>query len=80
VALRPGYRQEYEDVFAMWVGLRAGVPTVNGYSGRDPDGWTLLAPDDADAALREWLTGKFRGRVRVIDRADPTRWRELVIE
>ncbi|HEX4606982.1 MAG TPA: hypothetical protein VH092_02130 [Urbifossiella sp.] len=80
VVPRPDYRQEYEDVFAMWVGLRAGVPVVNGYSGRHPDGYPLLAPADPDAAVRAWLTGRFRGRVVVINRADPARRREVVVE
>jgi hypothetical protein len=77
---RPGYDQEFEDVFAMWVGLRANVPVVNGYSGRIPDGYPLVEPADPDAALRAWLTGRFHGRVTVLDRADPTSRREIRID
>ncbi len=78
------HRQEYEDVFAMWVGLRAGVPVVNGYSGRTPDGYPLVEPTDPDAAVRAWLTGKFRGRVVIVERthpgAPPGPRREILIE
>ncbi|QDU18553.1 hypothetical protein [Urbifossiella limnaea] len=83
VVPRPGFSQEYEEVFAMWVGLRANVPVVNGYSGRHPAGFPLeyaAEVTDPDATVRDWLTGRFRGRVVVIDRADPGRRRELVIE
>jgi hypothetical protein len=27
---------------AMWVQLRTGVPTVNGYSGNQPPGWPFV--------------------------------------
>jgi hypothetical protein len=36
------YWKEHLD--AMWAGLGAGVPTVNGYSGGFPAGWIPLAP------------------------------------
>jgi hypothetical protein len=77
---RPWPSQEYEDVFAMWVGLRANVPVVNGYSGRHPHDYPLLAPRNPDAALRKWLTGKYRGRVVVVERGGPGCRREVVIE
>jgi hypothetical protein len=41
----PDYRRgrEYErHLLAMWAGLVAGVPVVNGYSGQAPPGWDLL--------------------------------------
>jgi hypothetical protein len=83
VVPRPDYRQEFEEVFTMWAGLRANVPVVNGYSGREPSGYPLGVFSDVpdpDAAVRAWLTGRFRGRVVVIDGADPTARRELLIE
>jgi len=79
----PKLQREFEEVFAMWVGLRANVPVVNGYSGRAPLDFPLVisaAVGDHNAAVRQWLTGKVRGRVVVIDREDPRRRRELVFE
>jgi hypothetical protein len=41
----PDYRRgrEYErHLLAMWAGMSAGVPVVNGYSGQVPPGWDLL--------------------------------------
>ena len=70
----------YSDVIGMWAGLRANVPVVNGYSGRYPHGYTLIYPPDPDAAVRAWLAGKFRGRVAVVDPAEPERVRWVRIE
>jgi hypothetical protein len=63
----------------MWVGLRANVPVLNGYSGRWPDGFPT---DDvlSDERIREWLKGKFRGTVRVIDPEASGRHRTVVVE
>jgi hypothetical protein len=69
-----GRFQLYGDVIGMWAGLRANVPVVNGYSGRYPDGYELYRPD-VDTALREWLAGRFRGRVAVVDPHPPGRVR-----
>lgn len=80
VVPRPGAGVEAEEVFAMWAGLRANVPVANGYSGRTPDDYPLAEAADPDAAVRAWLAGKVRGRVVILDRADPTRRREVVIE
>jgi hypothetical protein len=68
------------EVLAMWAGLRANVPVVNGYSGRTPKDyvWTGAAlPDDV---LRKWLAGRFRGRVAVVDPDDPAATRVILIE
>ena len=46
---------------AMWMSLRSGVPTVNGYSGGDPPGWAPLLQMDFRSrvgpreALSSWL-------------------------
>jgi hypothetical protein len=69
VVYRPGVLWAYNEVFGMWVGLRANVPVANGYSGRRPAGYHIDEAD-VDAALRRWLAGKYRGRVTVVD---PTR-------
>jgi hypothetical protein len=79
----PKLQREVEEVLAMWAGLRANVPVVNGYSGRAPLDFPLVIPaavGDHSSAVRQWLTGKFRGRVIVIDREDYRRGRVLVIE
>ena len=79
----PQLQREFEEVLAMWAGLRANVPVVNGYSGRAPLDFPLVIPaavGDHNAAVRQWLTGKFHGRVLVIDREDYRRGRVLVFE
>jgi hypothetical protein len=57
------------EVFAMWVGLKANVPVVNGYSGRVPGGDTYPAYSlsVSDDMLRKWLAGRFRGKVAIVD-------------
>jgi hypothetical protein len=53
---------------AMWAGLRAGVPVVNGYSGGVPPSYpgvdhTLTVPE-----LQQWLKDDFKGRLCLIDK------------
>ncbi|QJW98164.1 hypothetical protein [Frigoriglobus tundricola] len=67
------------EVFGMWVGLRANVSVVNGYSGRAPDGFPPFGPL-SDEDVRGWLKGKFRGTVRIVDSETPGRFRELAVE
>jgi hypothetical protein len=52
-------------VDAMWASMERGVPTVNGYSGNEPPGWTFydirIHPGDGTlaptvAAVRAWAT------------------------
>lgn len=53
-------------VLAMWVGMRADVPVVNGYSGRLPRGF----PESerlTDEDVRAWLGPAFHGKLTVID-------------
>jgi hypothetical protein len=57
----------YGEVFAMWVGLRANVPVVNGYSGRAPKGFPQCGVLRNNEEIHDWLKGKFRGRVRIVD-------------
>lgn len=72
-------RWPYDDVLAMWAGLRANVPVANGYSGRGPDGYP---PDRAptEPELVDWLRGRYRGPLRVIDVDAPDRPRTVTIE
>jgi hypothetical protein len=69
------------EVFAMWVGMRANVPVVNGYSGVLPPGYLpfALLTDDQ---LRACMAPKCAGRVviRVIDPDIPGRSHDVVIE
>ena len=71
--------QLYGNLIGMWAGLEANVPVVNGYSGRYPDDYSLY-DGDAEGELRAWLTGRFRGRVAIIDPLKPDEVRWLVIE
>ena len=64
----------------MWVGLRANVPVVNGYSGRIPPGDYPWISGVTDERLRKWLAGRFRGRLTILDPDDPTAKRTLAIE
>ena len=70
----------YGEVFGMWVGMRANVPVVNGYSGRTPPGdFPFAAPADDDS-LRRWLSGRFRGRLAIITPDRPDKLRFITIE
>jgi hypothetical protein len=71
----------YGEVFAMWVGMRANVPVVNGYSGVLPPGYfpfALLTDDQLRDCVRPKCNG--RVRVRVIDPDFPDRTHEVVVE
>lgn len=74
------YDGVYGEVFAMWVGLRANVPVVNGYSGRAPDGYPGTGTTD-ETAIRAWLKERtrFRGPLRVVD-AEAGRVADVVVE
>jgi hypothetical protein len=74
-----GRFQAHGDLLGMWAGLYADVPVMNGYSGRYPDGYRLFG-DDPETELRGWLTGRFRGRVAIVDPEHPDEVRWLVIE
>jgi hypothetical protein len=79
------WKGPYGEVFAMWCGLRANVPVVNGYSGRVPDvlfDRVARAPDEwRENLLREWLQSRnVRGRVAVVDPDNLAATRVIVIE
>lgn len=65
VELDPGATFWMSQLAAMWAGLKADVPVVNGYSGRTPPGY----PDEKmlweAAELNRWL-GERRGEVRIV--------------
>jgi len=70
----------YGEVFAMWVGLRANVPIVNGYSGRLPNGYPGTGTL-AEGEIRTWLKEqrRFRGPLRVVD-TEGQRVADVVLE
>jgi hypothetical protein len=70
----------YAEVFAMWVGLRANVPVINGYSGRLPPGPYPWGSSVNDESLIRWLSGRFRGRLTILTPDDPSPPRALVVE
>ena len=45
---------------AMWVALRHGIPTLNGYSAWSPPGYSIGNPHDADydAAVDRWIANQ----------------------
>lgn len=63
----------YGEVFGMWVGMRANVPVLNGYSGRGPTDFPLVGSLSRDD-IRVWLDGKFRGTVRHIHPDSNNEW------
>jgi hypothetical protein len=69
----------YGEVFGMWVGLRANVPVLNGYSGRDPADFPPMGAL-SDQQIHDWLKGKFRGTVRIVDPSRPGTYRYVVVE
>jgi hypothetical protein len=48
---------------AMWAGLKANVPVVNGYSGRTPNGYPDEKMNHDAESLSKWLNGR---EVRII--------------
>lgn len=55
---------------AMWAGLETGVPTVNGYSGHGPPGWTFLdlpprSEGEVSALLDAWARERGLDRKRL---------------
>jgi hypothetical protein len=53
---------------AMWAGLRAGVPVVNGYSGGLPPSYPGIDRTITVPELQQWLKDDFKGRLCLIDK------------
>jgi hypothetical protein len=74
----------FGEVMGMWCGLRANVPVVNGYGSRVPDATFLgvVFANDAERPqrLREWLQGKFRGKVAIVNPDNLNATEVIVIE
>lgn len=55
---------------AMWISLRAGLPTLNGLAGWFPPGWDFIGAVDNFDAARRWITHTgLREQVCMYDRA-----------
>ena len=53
---RPDRSPDYSSIDALRVAQRPGVPTVHGYSGWQPDGWTLVPGSPAYATdVAAWV-------------------------
>ena len=70
------------EVLAMWAGLYANVPVVNGYSGRVPGGgkYPPYGVTVSDEMLRQWLSGRFRGRLVIVTPDDPAATRVVFVD
>ncbi len=56
------------DLIAMWAGLEANVPVVNGYSGRSPNNFPRNHRFKTDDELKAWLAPANADRVRIMTR------------
>jgi hypothetical protein len=69
VRTMPGRTPYQSQLAAMWAGLKANAPVVNGYSGRYPPGYPDWNRPMTDAELQVWLHGRFAGTVMILDPA-----------
>ncbi len=58
VPLRGGQPFFVSQLAAMWAGLEANVPVVNGYSGNAPPGYPDFTKSMSPAQLRAWAGGE----------------------
>lgn len=63
----------YPSLVAMWAGMIADVPVVNGYSGRRPPTFPE-AERLSDADVKAWLGPAFRGKALVVVDATKSPW------
>jgi hypothetical protein len=74
-----GYENTQGELLGMWAGMKANVPVVNGYSGRCPPNY-VQGPEDADSAMNSWLSGRYSGRVAIINPLCPNEVRYVIVE
>jgi len=60
-------------IFAMWAGMQAKVPVMNGFSGANPPGYPGLGYRAAIEELAQVLGPNWRGRLVVIEWGPPVR-------
>jgi hypothetical protein len=58
-----------QQLSAMWAGLYAGVPVVNGYSSQPPPRYPVKSMSSAQ--IRQWLRADFKGKLCVIKPTKP---------
>jgi hypothetical protein len=66
VGLKPSLSSYQGQLVAMWAGLKADLPVVNGYSGRYPFHYPDWTRTMTDVELQQWLAGKYSGSVTFI--------------
>jgi hypothetical protein len=73
----PSYRHH---ITAMWAGLWANVPVVNGFSGSQPDNFPAFEDRPTVAELARVLGPGWRGKLAVIEWGPPIRRRVYQVE
>jgi hypothetical protein len=73
----PDYRHE---IAAMWAGMWAKVPVINGFSGTQPPGYYGIGARPSVQDLVRLLDPKWRGRLAVIEWGPPVRRRVFQVE
>jgi hypothetical protein len=75
----PGRNPDHASIDAMLIAQRVRVPTVNGYSGWTPDGWSIVpGSEEYDAAVDAWVDRHgLRDGHCALDLSSGT-WREAV--
>jgi len=69
VGLPPGIAPYQGQLEAMWAGLKANAPVVNGYSGRYPLNYPDWNHTMTPEQLQQWLSGRYSGPVEIIPAA-----------
>lgn len=70
VLFEPGHgRKEDQEILAAWSGFVAGMPMINGYSGREPPRYPDTTQDDL-AEIIQFLGDDWQGRLLVVDPSD----------
>ena len=67
-------------IFAMWAGMRAKVPVMNGFSGANPPGYPGLTKQATIDELAQALGPNWSGRLAVIEWGPPVRRRVYQVE
>jgi hypothetical protein len=66
IGLMPGIFPYQGQLVAMWAGLKANAPVVNGYSGRYPLNYPDWNRTMTGEQLQNWLIGRYSGPVEII--------------
>lgn len=63
---------------AMWAGIKANVPIVNGYSGNEPPNYSDISKSMSVAQVINWLGEDRKGRLCVISKQVPQEQDKLI--